>query len=128
MRTQWSENGQTKKVTSPVSLIITGFAAIDDVRTTLTPQLDAEVEDSTLVLIDLGRGKMRMGGSIIGQVLNQSGNEVPDLDEPKDLIAMVDAVNALRAKGLILAYHDRGDGGLLATAAEMAFAGHVGVA
>ncbi|WKL16515.1 phosphoribosylformylglycinamidine synthase [Comamonas testosteroni] len=128
MRTQWSENGQTKKVTSPVSLIITGFAAIDDVRSTLTPQLDAEVEDSTLVLIDLGRGKMRMGGSIIGQVLNQSGNEVPDLDEPKDLIAMVDAVNALRAKGLILAYHDRGDGGLLATAAEMAFAGHVGVA
>ena len=128
MRTQWSENGQTKKVTSPVSLIITGFAAIDDVRTTLTPQLDAEVEDSTLVLIDLGRGKMRMGGSIIGQVLNQPGNEVPDLDEPKDLIAMVDAVNALRAKGLILAYHDRGDGGLLVTAAEMAFAGHVGVA
>lgn len=128
MRTQWSENGQTKKVTSPVSLIITGFAAIDDVRTTLTPQLDAEVEDSTLVLIDLGRGKMRMGGSIIGQVLNQSGNEVPDLDDPKDLIAMVDAVNALRAKGLILAYHDRGDGGLLAMAAEMAFAGHVGVA
>ncbi|BCX53635.1 MULTISPECIES: phosphoribosylformylglycinamidine synthase [Comamonas] len=128
MRTQWSENGQTKRVTSPVSLIITGFAAIDDVRTTLTPQLNAEVEDSTLVLIDLGRGKMRMGGSIIGQVLNQSGNEVPDLDEPKDLIAMVDAVNALRAKGLILAYHDRGDGGLLATAAEMAFAGHVGVA
>ena len=128
MRTQWSDNGQTKKVTSPVSLIITGFASIDDVRTTLTPQLDAEVEDSTLVLIDLGRGKMRMGGSIIGQVLNQSGNEVPDLDEPKDLIAMVDAVNALRAKGLILAYHDRGDGGLLATAAEMAFAGHVGVA
>ncbi|QOQ83978.1 phosphoribosylformylglycinamidine synthase [Comamonas thiooxydans] len=128
MRTQWSENGQTKKVTSPVSLIITGFAAIDDVRTTLTPQLNAEVEDSTLVLIDLGRGKMRMGGSIIGQVLNQSGNEVPDLNDPKDLIAMVDAVNALRAKGLILAYHDRGDGGLLATAAEMAFAGHVGVA
>lgn len=128
MRTQWSENGQTKKVTSPVSLIITGFAAIDDVRTTLTPQLNAEVEDSTLVLIDLGRGKMRMGGSIIGQVLNQSGNEVPDLDDPKDLIAMVNAVNELRAKGLILAYHDKGDGGLLATAAEMAFAGHVGVA
>ncbi len=128
MRTQWSENGQTKKVTSPVSLIITGFAAIDDVRTTLTPQLNAEVEDSTLVLIDLGRGKMRMGGSIIGQVLNQAGNEVPDLDDPQDLIAMVNAVNSLRAKGMILAYHDRGDGGLLATAAEMAFAGQVGVA
>lgn len=128
MRTQWSENGQTKKVTSPVSLIITGFAAIDDVRTTLTPQLNADIEDSTLVLIDLGRGKMRMGGSIIGQVLNQAGNDVPDLDDPQDLIAMVNAVNALRAKGMILAYHDRGDGGLLATAAEMAFAGQVGVA
>lgn len=128
MRTQWNENGQTKKVTSPVSLIITGFASIDDVRSTLTPQLDAEEEDSTLVLIDLSRGKMRMGGSIIGQVLNQSGNEVPDLDDAKDLIAMVDAVNALRDKGQILAYHDRGDGGLLATVAEMAFAGHVGVA
>ncbi|PIG08460.1 phosphoribosylformylglycinamidine synthase single chain form [Comamonas sp. 26] len=128
MRTQWSENGVTKKVTSPVSLIITGFASIDDVRTTLTPQLNAEEDDSTLVLIDLGRGKMRMGGSILGQVLNQSGNEVPDLDDAKDLIAMVDAVNALRAKGLILAYHDKGDGGLLATVAEMAFAGHVGVA
>ncbi len=128
MRTQWNENGVTKKVTSPVSLIITGFAAIDDVRTTLTPQLNAEVADSSLVLIDLGRGKMRMGGSIIGQVLNQSGNEVPDLDDAKDLIAMVDAVNALRAKGLVLAYHDKGDGGLLATVAEMAFAGHVGVA
>ncbi len=128
MRTQWSENGQIKKVTSPVSLLITGFAAIDDVRTTLTPQLNAEEDDTTLVLIDLARGKMRMGGSIIGQVLNQSGNETPDLDDAKDLIAMVDAVNALRAKGQILAYHDKGDGGLLATVAEMAFAGHVGVA
>ncbi len=128
MRTQWTENGEVKKVTSPVSLIITGFAAIDDVRGTLTPQLDASVEDSSLVLIDLGRGKMRMGGSILGQVLNQSGNETPDLDDPKDLIALVNAVNELRAQGKILAYHDRGDGGLLATVAEMAFAGHVGVA
>ena len=128
MRTQWNDNGQTKKVTSPVSLIITGFASIDDVRDTLTPQLDAEEEDSTLVLIDLSRGKMRMGGSILGQVLGQSGNETPDLDDAKDLIALVDAVNALRAKGQILAYHDKGDGGLLATVAEMAFAGHVGVA
>ncbi|MCT9809055.1 phosphoribosylformylglycinamidine synthase [Acidovorax sp. Be4] len=128
MRTQWQENGVTKKVTSPVSLIITGFASIDDVRTTLTPQLDAMEEDSTLVLIDLGRGKMRMGGSILGQVLNQSGNETPDLDDAQDLVQLVKAVNALRAQGQILAYHDKGDGGLLATAAEMAFAGHVGVA
>ena len=128
MRTQWKEGDQLKKVTSPVSLIVTGFASIDDVRGTLTPQLDATVDDSTLVLIDLSRGKMRMGGSIIAQVLNQVGDETPDLDDAKDLIAMVDAVNAMRAKGLIIAYHDKGDGGLLATAAEMAFAGHVGVA
>ena len=127
MRTQWQEDGQTKKVTSPVSLIITAFASIADVRGTLTPQLDALEEDSTLVLIDLGRGKMRMGGSILGQVLNQSGNETPDLDDAKDLVQLVSAVNALRAEGKILAYHDKGDGGLLATAAEMAFAGHVGV-
>ena len=128
MRTQWSEGGETKKVTSPVSLIITAFATLADVRGTLTPQLDAKEEDTTLVLIDLGRGKMRMGGSILGQVLNQTGDETPDLDDAKDLIALVDAVNALRAKGAILAYHDRGDGGLLATVAEMAFAGQVGVA
>ena len=128
MRTQWSDNGVTKKVTSPVSLIITGFASIDDVRGTLTPQLNATEADTTLVLIDLGHGKMRMGGSILGQVLGQSGNETPDLDDPKDLVALVDAVNALRAQGQILAYHDKGDGGLLATVAEMAFAGHVGVA
>ena len=81
MRTQWSENGQTKKVTSPVSLIITGFAAIDDVRGTPTPQLNAEEADSSLVLIDLGRGKNRMGGSILGQVLGQSGNTTPDPDD-----------------------------------------------
>ncbi|QMV73140.1 phosphoribosylformylglycinamidine synthase [Comamonas piscis] len=128
MRTQWSEGGQTKKVTSPISLVITGFAAIDDVRSTFTPQLDANEPDTTLVLVDLSRGKMRMGGSILGQVLGQSGNETPDLDDAKDLIALVDAVNSLRAEGKILAYHDKGDGGLLATVAEMAFAGHVGVA
>ncbi|WP_404299685.1 phosphoribosylformylglycinamidine synthase [Alicycliphilus denitrificans] len=128
MRTQWSEGGEVKKVTSPVSLIVTAFATLSDVRGTLTPQLDAREEDSTLVLIDLGRGKMRMGGSILGQVLGQSGNEVPDLDDAKDLVALVNAVNTLRAQGQILAYHDKGDGGLLATVAEMAFAGQVGVA
>ena len=128
MRTQWTEGGEVKKVTSPVSLIVTAFATLADVRGTLTPQLDAQEPDSTLVLIDLGRGRNRMGGSILGQVLGQSGHETPDLDDPKDLVALVDAVNALRAKGQILAYHDRSDGGLLATVAEMAFAGQVGVA
>jgi len=132
MRTQWPANGQTRKVTSPVSLIISAFASIDDVRGTLTPQLDATTPDTSLVLIDLGRGAHRMGGSILEQVLGDAGRSsfdaVPDLHEAQDLIALVNAVNALRAQGLILAYHDRSDGGLLTAAAEMAFAGHVGVA
>jgi len=128
MRTQWNEGSDKKKVTSPVSLIVSAFASLSDVRGTLTPQLNATEADTTLVLIDLGKGQNRMGGSILGQTLEQSGNVVPDVDDPKDLVNLVNAVNALRAKGQILAYHDRSDGGLLAAAAEMAFAGHVGVA
>jgi phosphoribosylformylglycinamidine synthase len=135
MRTQWTVpdgapggGAEKKKVTSPVSLIVTAFATLGDVRGTLTPQLDASLEDTTLVLIDLGHGQHRMGGSILGQVLGQSGDTVPDLDDSRDLVNLVNAVNALRARGQILAYHDRSDGGLLATVAEMAFAGHVGVA
>ncbi|WCT26316.1 phosphoribosylformylglycinamidine synthase [Acidovorax temperans] len=128
MRTQWSEGSDKKKVTSPVSLIVSAFASLSDVRGTLTPQLNATEADTTLVLIDLGKGQNRMGGSILGQTLDQSGDVVPDVDDPKDLVNLVNAVNALRAKGQILAYHDRSDGGLLAAAAEMAFAGHVGVA
>ncbi|MGA0572634.1 phosphoribosylformylglycinamidine synthase [Variovorax sp. VNK109] len=132
MRTQWNDNGTQKKVSSPVSLIVSAFATLPDVRGTLTPQLDAKEEDTTLVLVDLGRGRHRMAGSILAQSLGQSGcpvkDGVPDLDDPQDLIRLVDAVNALRAKGQILAYHDRSDGGLFAAACEMAFAGHVGVA
>jgi phosphoribosylformylglycinamidine synthase len=134
MRTQWTESqdgsgseGAAKKVTSPVSLIVSAFATLQDVRGTLTPQLDAQ-EDTTLVLVDLGHGKNRMATSILAQTLNQVGDVVPDLDDAKDLVNLVHAVNALRAQGKILAYHDRSDGGLLATVAEMAFAGRVGVA
>jgi phosphoribosylformylglycinamidine synthase len=115
------------KVTSPVSLIVSAFATLADVRGTLTPQLEA-TQDTTLVLIDLGKGRHRMGGSILAQALEQPGGDVPDLDEPQDLVRLVNAVNALRAQGRILAYHDRSDGGLFAAACEMAFAGHVGVA
>jgi phosphoribosylformylglycinamidine synthase len=135
MRTQWTvpkgesgSDGEQKKVTSPVSLIVSAFASLPDVRGTLTPQLDAQEEDTTLVLVDLGKGRSRMGGSILAQTLDQPGGAVPDLDDAQDLIALVNTVNALRAQGKILAYHDRSDGGLLATVAEMAFAGHVGVA
>jgi phosphoribosylformylglycinamidine synthase len=126
MRTQWKDQDEAKKVTSPVSLIVTAFATLADVRGTLTPQLNA-TDDTTLVLVDLGRGQNRMGGSMLAQTLGQLGDEVPDLDHPQDLVSLVNAVNALRAEGKILAYHDRSDGGLFAAVCEMAFAGHVGV-
>jgi phosphoribosylformylglycinamidine synthase len=128
MRTQWTDaSGTQKKVTSPVSLIVTAFASLADVRGTLTPQLQTQEADTSLILIDLGRGQMRMGGSILAQVLDQTGDQVPDLDDAQDLKNLVQAINALRARGQILAYHDRSDGGLFASVAEMAFAGHVGV-
>ena len=126
MRTQWRDERGARQVTSPVSLIVTAFATLADVRHTLTPQLDA-TQDSSLVLIDLGRGRMRMGGSILAQTLDQFGHAVPDLEQAQDLVSLVSAVNALRERSLILAYHDRSDGGLFATVCEMAFAGHVGV-
>ncbi len=126
MRTQWQEAGAQRKVVSPVSLVVTAFASVADVRGTLTPQLAADV-DTTLVLVDLGRGRNRMGGSILAQVLEQPGGEVPDLDDPQDLVRLADALRVLREQGRVLAYHDRSDGGLLVTCAEMAFAGRVGV-
>ncbi len=125
MKTRWAEDGATKQVTAPVSLIVTAFATLDDVRGTLTPQL--QLGDTTLVLVDLGQGRQRMGGSMLAQVLGQFGHEVPDLDEPALLKGLVAAVNALRAQGRLLAYHDRSDGGLWAAVCEMAFAGKLGV-
>jgi phosphoribosylformylglycinamidine synthase len=129
MRTRWNDGGVDKQVTAPVSLVITAFATLDDVRGTLTPQL--QPGDTTLVLVDLGNGKRRMAGSMLAQVLGQFGSHdidgVPDLDEPAQLKALVAAVNALRAQGHLLAYHDRSDGGLWATVCEMAFAGRLGV-
>ncbi|HEY0858119.1 MAG TPA: phosphoribosylformylglycinamidine synthase [Albitalea sp.] len=125
MRTRWNDGGEAKQVTAPVSLIVSAFATLADVRATLTPQL--QPGDTTLILIDLGNGKNRMAGSMLAQVLNQFGDETPDLDDPARLKALVAAVNQLRAEGRLLAYHDRSDGGLWATACEMAFAGHLGV-
>ncbi|HKB55196.1 MAG TPA: phosphoribosylformylglycinamidine synthase, partial [Ramlibacter sp.] len=127
MRTQWSEGGQQHKISSPVSLIVSAFATVPDVRGTLTPQLDA-TRETTLVLIDLGKGRRRMGAGILAQALDQCGDVVPDLDDPRDLVNLVQAINELRGQGRILAYHDRSDGGLFAAACEMAFAGQLGVA
>ena len=129
MRTQWQGQGkdgaaEQQKVVSPVSLIISGFVSLADVRGTLTPQL--QPVDSSLILVDLGKGKNRLAGSVLGQLLNQEGQEVPDLDSADDLKKLIAAINALRPH--ILAYHDRSDGGLLTAVAEMAFAGQTGVA
>lgn len=121
MRTKW--DGQ--QVTAPVSLIVTAFASIADVRGTLTPEWQRE--DSCAILIDLGQGQHRMAGSILAQTLNQFGADVPDLDEPKLLVSLVNAINELRTESKLLAYHDRSDGGLWAAACEMAFAGQTGL-
>ena len=126
MRTRWRDaDGTAKQVTAPVSLVVSAFATLDDVRAASTPQLMPG--DTTLLLVDLGRGKKRMGGSMLAQVIGQFGDEVPDLDDAALLTALVDAVTRLRAAGVILAYHDRSDGGLWAAVCEMAFAGHLGV-
>ncbi|WP_042298833.1 phosphoribosylformylglycinamidine synthase [Paraburkholderia kururiensis] len=132
MRTKWDENGVAKEVVAPVSLIISAFAPVEDVRRHLTPQLRTHDEagealDSVLIAIDLGRGKHRMGGSIFAQVTQQIGDAVPDVDDAEDLKRFFNAIQSLNAKGRLLAYHDRSDGGLWATVCEMAFAGHVGV-
>lgn len=127
MRTRWSEQGTAKQVSSPVSLIVSAFATLEDIRGCLTPQLRTDAGDTCLILIDLGQGRNRLGLSILAQTLDQVGDEVPDLDDPAALKQLVAAVNVLRGRGQLLAYHDRADGGLWATVCEMAFAGHVGV-
>jgi phosphoribosylformylglycinamidine synthase len=128
MRTKWEQQGAAKQVTAPLSLIVTAFAAVDDVRRTLTPQLrpDAEVGETELLLIDLGQGRNRLGGSALAQVYGVSGDAVPDVDASL-LKSFFGAIQALGRAGKILAYHDRSDGGLLAAVCEMSFASHVGV-
>jgi phosphoribosylformylglycinamidine synthase len=142
MRTRWRDgdgggasgvSGTEKQVIAPVSLIVSAFVSLADVRGTLTPQLKpaSGAGDTTLILVDLGAGRQRMAGSMLAQVLGRFGNVdddgVPDLDDPVSLKAAVAAVNELRAAGQLLAYHDRSDGGLWACVCEMAFAGRLGV-
>jgi phosphoribosylformylglycinamidine synthase len=126
MRTRWTDpaSGEARQVTSPVSLVVTAFAALPDVRGTWTPQLH---EGSALVLVDLGAGRDRLGGSIVAQVAGGFGGEVPDLDDAQRLVSLVAALAEIRSRGIAVAYHDRSDGGLWAAACEMAFAGAVGV-
>ena len=125
MRMKWRDGEAAKSVVSPLSLIVSGFAPVTDVRRTLTPQLQAGA--NTLVLIDLGCGKTRLGGSCLAQVYGQVGDEAADVPEPAMLAAFFKAMQTLNAEGKLLAYHDRSDGGLFVTLVEMAFAGHMGL-
>ena len=126
MKTVWQDERGQKTMTSPLSLIITAFAPVEDVRLTLTPQLQA-VAASSLILIDLGQGRNRLGGSVLAQVYKQLGHQAPDLDDPNLFKAFFSTLQTLNQGGHILAYHDRSDGGLLATVSEMLFAGRQGV-
>ncbi len=126
MKTAWRDGTVDKLVAAPVSLIASAAAPVADVRRSLTPQLAADL-GSLLVLVDLGAGRNRMGGSIIAQVTQQIGNVAPDVDDPARLAAFVGVVRELQRADRLLAYHDRSDGGLFATLAEMAFAGHCGI-
>ena len=127
MKTRWQQDGEERSVTSPLSLLITAFARVEDVRNTVTPQLRTDLGETDLILIDLGNGKQRLGASALAQVYRQLGDSAPDLDNPTQLKGFFNAIQALVADRKIVAYHDRSDGGLFVTLTEMAFAGHCGL-
>ena len=127
MKTQWEENGESKSVTSPLSLVITAFGAVEDIRKTVTPELRTDKGETRLVAIDLSQGKKRLGGSCLAQVYKQLGNETPDVDNAETLKGFFNAMQALVRQEKVIAYHDISDGGLFTTVTEMAFAGHTGV-
>lgn len=127
MKTTWHENGEQKTVTAPLSLIISAFARVEDVRKTVTPQLRADKGHSRLLLIDLGEGKNRLGATALAQVYKQLGDKPADVVNVETLKNFFDAMQSLVSQRKLLAYHDRSDGGLITTLAEMAFAGHCGV-
>ena len=126
MKTAWNEGDGDKSVTAPMSLVITAFGAVKDVRNTLTPQLKQD-NNARLLLIDLGAGKQRLGASCLAQVYNKLGQTVPDVDDPKLLKSFFNAIQKLVSEKRLLAYHDRSDGGLFTSIVEMAFAGKTGV-
>ncbi len=128
MKTAWQDSSGTRKeITAPLSLIISAFAPVVDIRKTLTPQLQLGQGETELLLIDLGNGKNRMGASALAQAFNRLGDEAPDLDDVPQFQSFAQAVRVLKDKNLILAYHDRSDGGLFATVCEMAFAARCGL-
>ena len=127
MKTVWHDDAGAHGVVSPVSLVISAFATVSDVRRTLTPQLRLDSGATCLLLIDLGRGRHRLGGSALALAHGWLTGPVPDLDQASDLAALFTTVQRLNRQGLLLALHDRSDGGLLVTLCEMAFAGHCGL-
>lgn len=126
MKTRWQQNGEEREMTSPLSLVITAFGRVEDVRLTVTPELKT-VEDNALLLIDLGEGQNALGGSALAQVYRQLGNKAPDVHSPERLLGFFNTIQKLLSEQKLLAYHDRSDGGLFVTLAEMAFAGHCGI-
>src|SRR3569623_1747342 len=127
MKTVCQQIGERREMTAPLSLIISAFAPVEDVRKTLTPQLRTDCGDTDLILVDLGKGRNRLGGSALAQVYKQLGHHPADLDDAHALRDFFDCIQILNEENLLLAYHDRSDGGLFATVCEMAFAGRVGV-
>jgi phosphoribosylformylglycinamidine synthase len=127
MKTAWREGETHKSVIAPVSLIVSAFAPVRDVRRTLTPALQMDERPTSLWLIDLAGGKNRLGGSALAQVYGELGDEPADLDAAQPLLQLAAALRDMRALGMLRAYHDRSDGGLLVTLLEMAFAGHCGL-
>jgi len=127
MKTVWKQSGQDVVMRSPLSLIITAFAPVADIRLTLTPELRLDKADTRLLLIDLGQGRNRLGGSVLAQVYGQLGDDCPDLEDPRLFKAFFEVIQSLNQAGLLLAYHDRSDGGLFATLVEMAFAARCGL-
>ena len=128
MKTAWQQEGEDKAVTAPLSLVISAFAPVLDVRKTVTPELKAGEGECSLLLIDLGAGADRLGGSIFAQVYKQMGSQSPNVDNAEHLKGFFNAIQTLLEQELVLAYHDKGDGGLFATVAEMCFAGRCGAA
>ncbi|WP_287603040.1 phosphoribosylformylglycinamidine synthase [Thiothrix sp.] len=127
MKTVWQQDGENREMVAPLSLIVTAFSPVQDIRKTLTPAVRTDVGDTDLLLVDLGKGRNRLAASALAQVYGQVGHYAPDVDNPDALKAFFETVQDLLGDELLLAYHDRSDGGLLAVLAEMSFAGHSGI-
>ena len=126
MQTRWQDDGESRAVISPVSLIVSAFAPVSDIRETVTPELYPLPDETVILLVDLAEGKQRLGGSILAQTYSTMGTEAPDLENPELIKNLFRFLQTNRDE--VLAYHDRSDGGLITTLLEMAFAARTGLA